>query len=188
MSTVVGFRAKSRTMIICVHLKVVSVVCKNKVTVMSKSSRGEESTKPQGAVSGRPDRRASETPPAIPRWLLKKLVRSVMTLEKPHLRIGKRGVHENLVKHVKRLLEAKGIIKIKVLKNVAPAGKDDARRIGEELVSALGDFARLGEVRGRAIVIYAPSVLERVAQKRLEELKRLSEKKHKKAGGVTSRP
>lgn len=145
------------------------------------AERGQTSEKPSESQSAAQPQKA-----AIPRWLLKKLVRSVMTLEKPYLRIGKRGVHEKLVAHVRRLLEAKGIIKIKILKNIAPAGKEDAKRIAEELVSALGGFAALGEVRGRSVVIYAPTVLEKVAQKRLEELRKLSEKKHRKAKEKTA--
>ena len=92
--------------------------------------------------------------------IIKKIIRTVMTVEKPHIRIGKRGIHDKLIRHIRSILQTRGIIKVRILKNIAES-KEDVKKISNELKEKLGDFARIGEIRGRSVVIYAPSVLKK---------------------------
>ena len=98
------------------------------------------------------------------REVIKKIIRTVMTVEKPHIRIGKRGIHDKLVLHIRNILQSRGIIKIRILKNIAE-NKEDVIRISNKLKEKLGDFAKIGEIRGRSVVIYAPSILRRKLNK-----------------------
>ena len=67
------------------------------------------------------------------------------------LQIGKDGLTENVVESVNLLLEARELIKIKVLKNAELSAKD----VANELVSKLD--AQIIQVIGNTIILYKKS-------------------------------
>ncbi len=69
----------------------------------------------------------------------------------PDIRIGKRGIHENIIEATNELLKKrKGVIKIRVLRNLAQ-NRDDIRRIAQELSHILR--ADIVKIIGRSIII-----------------------------------
>ncbi|GEM_PF-2840863 len=71
--------------------------------------------------------------------------------EKPDLRIGRRGLHQALIDQAKKLLKKRGgIIKVKVLRNIAES-RSETEIIARELASRIG--ANFVKVIGRSIVI-----------------------------------
>lgn len=71
--------------------------------------------------------------------------------EKPDIRIGKAGISEGVIQETKRLLKAKGIIKIKFLKNIAET-KEDVKRLIEGLAEKTN--AEIGKIIGRTAILY----------------------------------
>ena len=69
----------------------------------------------------------------------------------PVMQIGKEGVTENVVESVNLLLEARELVKIKVLKNA----ETDARTIAEEIASRLS--AEVVQVIGNNFILYKVS-------------------------------
>ncbi len=69
----------------------------------------------------------------------------------PVVQIGKEGLTDNLVESVNLLLEARELVKIKVLKNT----DDDARHFAEELASTLS--AEIVQVIGNNLILYKKS-------------------------------
>ncbi len=70
-------------------------------------------------------------------------------LSQPHCNLGKKGISEEFVSHVSKLLKKYKIIKIKVLKSALSQSnvKDLAKQISNETNSHLID------VRGRMVII-----------------------------------
>jgi RNA-binding protein len=90
------------------------------------------------------------------RQYLKSLARRLET----QINVGKGGVSAGLVKHIDSLLEARELVKIRLLE----AGPADRHATAEELAKAAR--AALADVVGRVIVLYRPSKTL-PAQKRL---------------------
>ena len=67
------------------------------------------------------------------------------------MQVGKDGVNENMIKTVSDALEARELIKMKVLENSGEYPRD----LGEELAAACG--AELVTVIGNKIVLYRPA-------------------------------
>jgi len=68
--------------------------------------------------------------------------------------IGKKGVYEGVINEIKRRLEQKRIIKVKMLKSCIAVENKDRRELAK-YVAQLVD-AQLLEVRGRTFVLYKP--------------------------------
>ena len=82
----------------------------------------------------------------------KRYLRSLAVNEQPIFQIGKGGVNENLIIQLNDALEARELIKIRVLNN----SDDDAKGIAPQLAAATG--AELIQVIGHNIVLYKKSV------------------------------
>ena len=72
----------------------------------------------------------------------------------PDVIIGKKGITEAVIREIKARLEAKGVIKVKMLKT-ALEGRGLDRREAAKLVAQLAG-ARLMGVRGRTFVLAKP--------------------------------
>ncbi len=82
----------------------------------------------------------------------KRYLRSLAVNMQPIFQIGKGGMSENLTADISAALEARELVKVRVLQNCA----EDAGSLGEALAAALG--AELVQVIGRNILLYRPSV------------------------------
>ncbi|MHA1589259.1 MAG: YhbY family RNA-binding protein [Candidatus Njordarchaeales archaeon] len=71
--------------------------------------------------------------------------------EKPDLRVGKSGITEGIVAEARQLLKSKGIIKVKVLKNVATT-KKEAKELIEKLAKEAD--AEIGKIIGKTAILY----------------------------------
>jgi len=70
---------------------------------------------------------------------------------KPDIRIGQRGLHRSLISVARGLMEQRGgIIKIKVLRNIA-SSKSDVEKLVRELAEKIG--ANFVKVIGRSAVV-----------------------------------
>lgn len=70
---------------------------------------------------------------------------------KPDIRIGQKGLHESLVSTARELIEQRGgIIKIKVLRNIA-SSRSDVEKLVWELAEKIG--ANFVKVIGRSAVV-----------------------------------
>ncbi len=70
------------------------------------------------------------------------------------VRIGKRGITEEVVKEIKRHLKQRGAVKVRILKSaIAKEGKD-RRELARTLAIRVG--AKLAGVRGYTLVLYKP--------------------------------
>ncbi len=78
-----------------------------------------------------------------------------MVTGKVDVRIGKRGIHSNVVKEIIKNLDKKGTVKIRFLKS-AIYGKDLGDILSELMmkVSILDRSIKIADVRGRVIVLY----------------------------------
>ena len=70
----------------------------------------------------------------------------------PDVIIGKKGVTREVLREIDRRLEAKEIVKVKILRTGLEAEGAGRRDIAREVARALG--ARLMGVRGRTFVLY----------------------------------
>ncbi|GEM_PF-200661 len=68
-----------------------------------------------------------------------------------HVRIGKQGVTEGVLREIDRLLEDRGVIKVKVLKSLRRREDFDIDKVAEEVAAKLG--ARVEDVRGGTFVL-----------------------------------
>lgn len=78
-------------------------------------------------------------------------LKSIANTMEPVFQIGKNGLTENFLKQVEEYLEAKEIVKIKVLNNSLL----DAKEIASEIVEAIG--AEFVQSLGNKFVIYKES-------------------------------
>ncbi len=69
----------------------------------------------------------------------------------PDIRVGKRGVSEGVILETTKLLEKKGIVKVKFLRNIA-YDKKTAKKLAEELAIRTG--AKIGKVIGKVAILY----------------------------------
>ncbi len=69
----------------------------------------------------------------------------------PVMQIGKEGISENVLESANLLLEARELIKVKVLKN----SDEEARHFAEEIASDLG--AEVVQVIGNNFILYKKS-------------------------------
>ena len=72
----------------------------------------------------------------------------------PDVIIGKKGVTREVLGEIDRRLEAKEVVKVKILRSGVEAEGSDRREIARRVAQALG--ARLMGVRGRTFVLYRP--------------------------------
>lgn len=69
----------------------------------------------------------------------------------PDIRIGKQGIHDNIIVAAKHLLKKRGgVIKVKVLGNIAPM-KQDVKQIAQELAKKIN--ATYIKIIGRTAII-----------------------------------
>jgi len=83
--------------------------------------------------------------------------------EKPDIRIGKMGITEGVILEAKRLLKNKGVIKVKVLKNIA-ATKKEAKELIEKLAEEAG--AEIGKIIGKTAILYRSDYLKQNVSER----------------------
>lgn len=69
----------------------------------------------------------------------------------PVMQVGKEGLTDNVIESVNLLLEARELVKIKVLKNA----DEESRTIAEELASSLN--AEVVQVIGNNLILYKKS-------------------------------
>ena len=81
----------------------------------------------------------------------KRYLRSLAMTEQPIFQIGKGGLNDNLISQLKDALEARELIKIRVLNNC----EESAGALGPELAEATG--AELIQVIGHNVVLYRRS-------------------------------
>lgn len=81
----------------------------------------------------------------------KSFLRGLAMTEQPIFQIGKGGINENLIKQLNDALEARELIKIRVLNN----SDDDAKGFGPELAELTK--SELIQVIGHNIVLYRKS-------------------------------
>lgn len=70
-------------------------------------------------------------------------------LSRPHSILGKRGVSNEFIKHIMKLLKRYRVIKIKALKTVAT--KSNIKEIAQEIASATNSTVL--DVRGKMIIL-----------------------------------
>ena len=85
----------------------------------------------------------------MPRKKSKKVIEAIQG--DAHVRIGKQGVTESVLKEIDRLLEDRGVIKVKVLRSLRRREGFDIDRVAEEVAEKLG--ARVEDVRGGTFVL-----------------------------------
>ncbi len=86
---------------------------------------------------------------------LKKLYKSVI-IGDAHVRIGKNGITEAVLKEIERHLELRGAVKVKVLKAALKATGMDRKTIALTVAEKLR--AKLIDVRGRTFVLVKEEV------------------------------
>ncbi len=71
------------------------------------------------------------------------------------VRIGKRGIHSNVVKEIMRILDRKGIVKVRFLKSaVQDRDFDDVLSELMKKISMQNKLIKIADVRGRVVVLY----------------------------------
>ncbi|MHA2049473.1 MAG: YhbY family RNA-binding protein [Promethearchaeota archaeon] len=75
-------------------------------------------------------------------------------LSSPHSILGKRGVSNEFIKHVMKLLKRYKVIKIKALKTVAT--KSNIKELAQEIASATN--STILDVRGKMIILSLRSI------------------------------
>ncbi|MEM1622722.1 MAG: YhbY family RNA-binding protein [Sulfolobales archaeon] len=78
---------------------------------------------------------------------------------RPHLRIGKSGIHAGLIEEINRRLEENGVIKIRVLKSYLISSGNDVDYIAGEVAKLVK--AEVVTVRGRVFVLRRKAVESR---------------------------
>jgi len=73
-------------------------------------------------------------------------VRDIVTV-----RIGKKGITDALLREIDRVLESRGIVKVKMLRNFREATGADRFEVAKKVAEALN--ARLVEVRGFTFIL-----------------------------------
>jgi len=68
--------------------------------------------------------------------------------------IGKKGVYEGIINEIKRRLEQKGIIKVKLLKSCIAVEGKDRKELAKYIAQLVN--AQLLDIRGRTFVLYKP--------------------------------
>ncbi|MDN5292760.1 MAG: RNA-binding protein [Eubacteriales bacterium] len=81
----------------------------------------------------------------------KRYLRSLAVKEEPILQIGKGGINEAVIKQLDDALEARELVKVRLLRN-CPLTQEEA---GEKMAEATG--ACLVQVVGSVLVFYRPS-------------------------------
>lgn len=85
----------------------------------------------------------------MPRKRSRKIVEAIQG--EAHVRIGKEGVTEGVLREIDRLLEDRGVIKVRVLKSLRRREDFDIDKLAEEVATKLG--ARVEDVRGGTFVL-----------------------------------
>ncbi len=80
-----------------------------------------------------------------------KELRGVLSQTRPTVHIGKKGVTDEVIKEIKRQLEQRGFVKVKVEKSVIRILELDRRDVAREVAERVG--AELLEVRGRTFIL-----------------------------------
>ncbi|MCS7099858.1 MAG: YhbY family RNA-binding protein [Sulfolobales archaeon] len=70
---------------------------------------------------------------------------------KPHVRIGKSGIHRSLLQEIERRLKEEKVIKVRVLKSYIASSGEDIESIASEVAKLVG--AELANVRGHVFVL-----------------------------------
>lgn len=81
----------------------------------------------------------------------KRFLRSEAHHLQPIFQVGKGGVNDHLIRHIKEALEARELIKVNILNN----NDDDRYEVAAELAERSG--AELVQVIGKTIVLYKES-------------------------------
>ncbi len=71
----------------------------------------------------------------------------------PHVRIGKSGITEGVIGEIKRQLESRGVIKVRVLRTYLRESGLKTKDVAEEVASRVN--ARVRDVRGHVFVLEA---------------------------------
>lgn len=82
----------------------------------------------------------------------KRYLRSLAATLEPIVIVGKGGINENLLQQVDEVLEARELIKVKVLRNCI----EEPAQIGEGIAASTG--SEIAQLIGSIIVLYRPSV------------------------------
>jgi RNA-binding protein len=86
----------------------------------------------------------------------------------PIVRIGKDGLTDNIAENLMNALNAKELVKVKVLQNL-DADKTEVREFGEKLSTETG--SELVAVIGRILVFYKENQEKPVVSERLKSIK-----------------
>ncbi|MEM1681334.1 MAG: YhbY family RNA-binding protein [Sulfolobales archaeon] len=70
---------------------------------------------------------------------------------RPHLRIGKSGVHNGLIEEINRRLEESEVIKVRVLKSYLTSSGNDVKYVASEVAKLVK--AEVVTVRGHVFVL-----------------------------------
>ena len=81
----------------------------------------------------------------------KRFLRAIATAHDPIVQVGKSGVTDSVVFSLKEALEAREIVKVRVLKNCI----EDIKEVAEKL--SLKSGAYLVQIVGRNLVLYKPN-------------------------------
>ena len=88
----------------------------------------------------------------------KRFLRALANDIDPIIQIGKGGISGNLIQQIDEALEARELIKVRVLQNSPEVAKEAAGKIAEEV------SAELVQVLGRNMLLYRPSKEEPVIE------------------------
>ncbi len=77
-------------------------------------------------------------------------------LSPPHATLGKKGITEEFILHVKHLLKKYKIIKIKMLKSIAT--KTNISGIADQLTNSTNSY--LLDIRGKTIIISKKKIIK----------------------------
>ncbi len=78
-------------------------------------------------------------------------LRSKLSQKRATVHIGKKGITEEVLTEIKRQLEQRGYVKVKIEKSVIRVLEMDRREVAKEVASRLN--AELLEVRGRTFIL-----------------------------------
>lgn len=87
---------------------------------------------------------------------LKKLVKEKKASSKCDVNIGKKGVTRGVIEEIKKRLERKKVIKVRILKSALVATGLDRRSLARLVAEKTG--ASLAEVRGRTFILVKQGV------------------------------
>ncbi len=80
-----------------------------------------------------------------------KELRGELSQTRPTVHIGKKGVTDEVIREIRRQLEERGFVKVKMEKSVIRYLELDRREVAKEVAQRIG--AELLEVRGRTFVL-----------------------------------